>query len=381
MAQPETQPNQEPTTTDETKVDLNSLQSKFKIFHQNILKHKDKEANYFQLFDICCNRSNLKLRRELKDVSSTSQPSLFECCIYIGDALVSLANRKTKKEAKVAAYRVAFYKLSNPSLKVIRRKDNRLELKSDGVIPAEAFGTDRTHSQMAHREPADLNEKRLFFVLYDYSDVIPSVNAVAILHDSAQGAGIAVDYKLREELPAVKGVVTLGGLQVGEAFGKSLSHAKLLAATDALEYLRKHCYTVKVKHQSCGVTITRKIIENTNPTEALKEENDSQTEAPVSEGEAALPPAMKELSDKLSVIVGNYVDTETADDLIISADLNPEEKSVLYSIALRYKLKVSNSVEGQIMISRRLKPRQLLELLLRTKVPSKKYQVITPRDT
>jgi len=404
-AQNNATPHQSPLTSNRNSF-AGTLQTRFEQLRNCILTRKNSEPNYFQLFDICVSQRKMNLKYDIRETSPSPKVPLFECTLRIDGVLISKGNGKSKKDSRISAYEEAFQKLTSPGMRINRNfqtKDFELEAFA---MPVCARGSGPQGLQR------DISGKRGDLVLIDYSDISHGINSVAVLHDSAQSAGLVVEYSFLPSAEGNKCKVAMGGVDVGEGSGASKPEAKLSAASDALAYLKTQVYTIKIKKVASGDKICREeIMSSHTPEKELGDDNRGKkllqmmgwtggglgkagnegiTE-PVKVkdvyGREGLGSAgnrtmnLAQFRTKMQQIVQSYANSDNQQDLVFSPEFSIEERKEIHLIAKRYHLKDASHGKGDqryLVLSRKRRPKQLLEFLLEMGGSTDKYDLIPP---
>jgi len=374
-----------------------NLQARFEELQLLIIKHKMGEHNYVQLLTNCSRKLHIDVNMVYSD-KIIDNIVHFTCTLTIEGIVVAQIQKRSKREAKMQAFKIAVNKIMSENLKVIQKGKN-FELKT-------SLKKLTDNSIKASEEI--LADRRIHFVLWDYSATYSTLNSVSILHDSAQGSHLQLEYENDDDLNSqtFSCHIKMGGLPVGSGKAGNKADAKTAAVNDALQYLRKHSYTIKVKGAVCGDIVSRELIMSENKSEDSSNDNvwaedatddkkmDVDDPTPrvsgrhggdpcdLSEEEVKRRLEMQQFEAKLDNAVRTFLRAGyIVDDLIFNPEFSPDERRVIHRYSDRRKLKLTNHGEdnaGHLVLSCKHKPRRLLEILLATGVSSKKYTVIPP---
>ncbi|XP_054273568.1 NF-kappa-B-repressing factor-like isoform X3 [Macrosteles quadrilineatus] len=250
------------------------------------------------------------------------------------------------------------------------------------------------------------------FVIYESVNCKCPISLLSMsVHKSKMWKSINFDFPESKNSPtnperfcevSIDGKVLASGVGIGN------KEAKKNAAINGLKKLRETCYTIqeKVPFSSGGDHVSKDTVVSENKTpETLPMDNIGSkmmlrmgwTGSGLGKNQQGIKTPIQatntmrragfghmnntEFRKKFKVVLMDYMESDTGNDLVFAPDFSKEERKILHELAQRLKLKTKSHGENeqrQLVVFKILTPPEIVEMLLRCGGENDKYLLVPP---
>ena len=372
-------------------------------------RRKNNNLNAIELIQISGDKNRMVVSHVVKNTFSG-----FEWEVMIDSVKVGFALGTKKKSAKLNACEDAIKKFSLPHIDIIN-PDTKPELVGRNVPIGSTKNTDAPSVNKAMKRSHDSSLEKFLIIESVHQ---PLLDDVVALKQSADFNRAVLDYQYFEGETNTRCIVYIDGDPVADCVDESKIMARNRAATEAMQELKKNCWTVKVKQladsdesrltkdelgmddgNSSAASVTKAIPESNIGSKLLKMMGWSGGGVGKSGQGIAEPVSMDSVvnreglglqADKgipknfhatIKATINDYVQSDKQTDLVFSPSFSKEERAIIHQQAQKLGLKTRSYGSGEerfLIVSRKRSASQLFDHIMENGGSTSKYELVPP---